>query len=233
MKPLIGITADIFPDPANERTRGKIQLNANYAQCVADAGGIPIVIPPHADPKELAKILDGLLIPGGKDIDAKNWGEENHPAVNPIARERYDLESSLVEHAHKDMPVLGICYGCQFLSVQRGGSLIQHLPDILGHNDDETGVLQQYSVDEGSKLAGIVGGRVEGKSYHHQAIREPGEGMRVTAMGSDGIIEAIEAEDRPWMVGVQWHPERTMDDDKSKRLFREFVAAALRYKEAK
>lgn len=233
MKPIIGITADFVPDPSNERTRGRLELNWNYAQCVAAAGGIPIIIPPQVDANEILKFVDGLMIPGGRDIDASNWGEANHPESKPIAPERFAIESALLDKADKDLPVLGICYGCQLINVHRGGTMIQHLPDVLGHDKNSGGTLQEYDIDPGSKLAGIVGEQVEGKSYHHQAIRDTGAGLRVVAKGEDGVIEAIEANDRPWMVGVQWHPERTMEDEATRRLFEEFVAAAARYRRAR
>lgn len=233
MKPIIGITADFVPDPANERTLGKLELNWNYAQCIAEAGGVPIVIPPQSASDEILALVDGLMIPGGRDIDASNWGERNHPKSKPIAPERFAAESALLEKADKDLPVLGICYGCQLINVHRGGSLIQHLPDVLGHDQNSHGTLQEYEIEQDSKLGGMLGKRVAGKSYHHQAIRESGAGVRVVGRGEDGVIEAIEAEDRPWMLGVQWHPERTMEDEATRRLFKEFVAAAARYAEAK
>src|SRR5687767_3619305 len=188
MKPLIGITADFVADPLNERTKGKLELNWNYAQCVADAGGTPIIIPPQADAETLLALLDGILIPGGNDIDASNWGEENHPEVKVIRPERYHSERELLTRADKALPVLGICYGCQRINVVRGGSLIQHLPDVVGHGQDTGGTLQSYAIDADSKLSGIVSAtEVQGKSYHHQAVREPGDGIRVTARGEDGV----------------------------------------------
>jgi putative glutamine amidotransferase len=232
MKPVIGITADVVPTPESEYAPAKLQLNWNYAQCVADAGGIPVIIPPQADPDQILDVVDGILIPGGNDIDASNWGEENHPEVKPIEESRFNIEKELMLRAGRDLPVLGICYGCQLINVVRGGSLIQHLPDVVGHNENSGGTMQDYSISESSKLGSIVAqGKVQGKSYHHQAVKEVGEGMKVVARGDDGTVEAIEAEDRPWMVGVQWHPERTADDPATQRLFREFIEAARAYRE--
>ena len=229
MKPLIGITVNAKEEP-EEKTGGKLWLNWNYAQVISDAGGIPILIPPQADMKELAGVLHGWLIPGGYDIDAKHFGEQNHPMVIPIEEERFQAEAELYKHLDADVPVLGICYGCQFLNVQRGGNLIQHLPDVVGHEAHEGGTPQKYQIDSGSKLSTIVGSEVmEGKSYHHQAIGDLGKGLTVVGKHEDGMVEAIEADDRPWMVGVQWHPERTFSDPSSRKLFEAFVSAARDY----
>ena len=132
MKPVIGIVSDVFHDPENARTHGKLYLNYNYVQAVADAGGTPLLIPPQADPQDVLPLLDGLMIPGGKDIDASNWGEANHPEVETIAPERFELEQRLYKAADPNLPIFGICYGCQWLNVVRGGSLIQHIPDVEG-----------------------------------------------------------------------------------------------------
>jgi putative glutamine amidotransferase len=230
MKPVIAITVDYERDEADPRTGGKLQLNWNYAQAVVDAGGIPVLIPPMADMHEVAEMIDGWLIPGGNDIDAKNWGEENHPLVKPIEEERFEGERELMRAVNPDMPVFGICYGCQFINVIRGGNLIQHLPDVVGHEQHTGGTMQDYSVDGSSKLSNLIGSeQISGKSYHHQAIGGTGEGLKVVARGDDGTVEAIESTDRPWMIGVQWHPERTAEDEKTQGLFRSFIEAAVAY----
>src|SRR5688500_8412362 len=95
MKPLIAITVDAKFDSGNERTQGRLELNWNYAQAVADFGGTPILIPPQADPADLVEVIDGWLIPGGNDIDASNWGDTNHPEVKTIEQERFDAEKRL------------------------------------------------------------------------------------------------------------------------------------------
>ena len=229
-KPIIGISVDCTRDPEDVRTRGKLQLNWNYAQAVTDADGVPILIPPTADMDVVASLIHGWLIPGGDDIDAKWFGEANHPKVSLADPARFEGEKALYERIPGDMPVLGICYGCQFLNVVRGGSLIQHLPDVVGHSSDTGGTLQSYEIDENSKLAAAASTTdVEGKSYHHQAIHNPGQGIKVVAKNEDGTVEAIEAEDRPWLIGVQWHPERTLEDSASQNLFRDFIANATKF----
>ena len=229
-KPIIGITVDALLDEKDTRSGGKLTLNWNYAQAVADAGGVPVLIPPQTDATAMALVLDGLLIPGGNDIDAKHWGEENHPTVETIAEERFDVERRLYEAADPEMPIFGICYGCQFINVVRGGSLIQHLPDVVGHESDRGGTMQDYRIDADSSLAEIMGEDVQGQSWHHQAVKDLGAGLKVVAKNEDGVVEAIEAEDRPWMIGVQWHPERTTEDEATQRLFRNFVGAAAEFK---
>lgn len=234
MRPIIGITVDAKPDPTNARTRGKLTLNWNYAEAVADAGGVPVLIPPQAEVEELVRVLDGWLIPGGNDIDASEFGEENHPSVEPIERARYDLERRLYSAWPEAAPVLGICYGCQFLNVARGGSLIQHLPDVVGHENDRLGTVQRYRIDDDSLLAEAIGlAEAEGKSYHHQAVGRLGIGLRVTARNEDNTVEGLEAQDRPWVVGVQWHPERSPEDEATRRLLDTFVARARAYTEGR
>jgi len=234
MKPIIGISVDCQQDEEDLRSGGKLTLNWNYAQAVTEAGGVPILVPPTADMAAVAEIIDGWLIPGGDDIDASRFGEENHPNVELQDPARFDAEARLYEATSTEMPVLGICYGCQFVNVMRGGSLIQHLPDVEGRETHTGGVLQAYALEGESKLGQIVGSPdIEGKSYHHQGIKSLGQGLRIVGNHRDGTVEAIEATDRPWLIGVQWHPERTFEDPKTKRIFEAFIAAARQYRESK
>lgn len=233
MKPIIGISVDCRQDSEDPRTRGNLSLNWNYAQAVSDAGGVPVLIPPTADMDALAEIVHGWLIPGGADIDAARFGEANHPKVELQDPARFDAEARMYRAIDPELPVLGICYGCQFLNVVRGGSLEQHLPDRVGHESHTGGTLQSYPLRE-SKLREIVGeAQATGKSYHHQAVARVGEGLNVVSEHEDGTVEAIEATDRPWMIGVQWHPERTLEDSGTKRLFEDFVRQAAAYAEGK
>ena len=230
MKPIIGITVDCHHDPEEPRTRGKLELNWNYAQAVSDAGGVPILIPPTADMEVVSQLIHGWLIPGGDDIDAKNFGEENHPKAALQDPARFDGEQRLYKVIPSDLPFFGICYGCQFLNVVRGGSLIQHLPDVVGHESHSGGTMQEYAVDADSKLAEVSGhSPIIGKSYHHQAVQAVGESLKVVSKSTDGTVEAIEATDRPWMIGVQWHPERTLEDSATTKLFQNFIQAATEF----
>ncbi|MBS1716519.1 MAG: gamma-glutamyl-gamma-aminobutyrate hydrolase family protein [Armatimonadetes bacterium] len=229
MKPIIGITPEPKPEPENARTRGRIYLNWNYADAVVQAGGVPVIIPPQADVREVAKFLHGWLIPGGYDIDPKQFGQAPHSANELQDPSRYELESRLFNALDPNVPVLGICYGCQVLNVLRGGDLVQHIPDELGHNGHDSGDFEPIEVEAGTKLAAITGTKTRGRSYHHQAVGQVGKGLKVSATSEDGIIEAIEATDRPWMVAVQWHPERSLEDAESRKLFQEFVEQARRF----
>jgi putative glutamine amidotransferase len=230
MKPIIGITVDCENNPNDSRTRGNLTLNWNYAERVAQAGGVPILIPPTADPGEVLKLIDGWLIPGGNDIDAEQWGEENHEKSVLQDPARFAMESDLYRHADANLPILGICYGCQFLNVVRGGSLMQHLPDVEGGERHLGGTLDAAQIEVGSLLSEVVETEVvEGKSYHHQAVARVGDGLKVSARHEDGTVEALEADDRPWLIGVQWHPERTPDDPATRRLFQSFIEAAAQF----
>ncbi|HRF59261.1 MAG TPA: gamma-glutamyl-gamma-aminobutyrate hydrolase family protein [Fimbriimonadaceae bacterium] len=231
MKPIIGIECSTEPDPSDARTQGTLSLNWNYADAVANAGGVPLLIPPQADPAEIVRILDGWLIPGGDDIDPREYGKSDHPNQLLLNPARYRLERAIYERIPSDLPRFGICYGCQFLNVMRGGSLLQHLPEVVGHEGHHSGELQTYCVEPGTRLAGIVGpGSIEGKSYHHQGIDRLGHGLRASSFHEDGTIEAIESE-LPFELAVQWHPERTLDDPTSQHLFEAFVDAARQYGE--
>ncbi|MBL8060258.1 MAG: gamma-glutamyl-gamma-aminobutyrate hydrolase family protein [Chthonomonas sp.] len=228
MKPIIGITCDIYP--VGDDRGPEYRLKVNYCEMVAEAGGIPVIIPTVADVEELASMLDGVLIPGGRDIDPARFGQEKHPAADLQNPARFETEASLYENLPKDAPVFGICYGAQFLNVAGGGTINQHIPDHLVNHDHEGGTLQGYSVDRDSRLGAIVVDHLEGKSFHHQAIDQVADGLKVVARHDDGTIEAVEGDGPRWMIGVQWHPERTPDDPNSKRLFAAFVEEAKKFR---
>lgn len=231
MRPVIGISVDAEPEPDDARTRGKLTLNWNYAQAVADAGGVPLLLPPQADANAVISLIDGWLIPGGNDIDPAHWGEPQHPKTRLVASERHEFERRLYAAAPADMPILGICYGCQFLNVVEGGSLIQHLPDHLGHSEDQGGTLQKYRIASETRTAAAVASQeATGESWHHQAIANVADAYMVTAQNLDGTIEGIEHRHRPWVVGVQWHPERTPEANETRSLFAAFVKAAGNYR---
>ena len=232
MKPLIGITLECRRESGNDRSGGTLSLNWNYAQRIADLGGVPLLVPPQADMAVVAELLDGWLIPGGYDIDAARFGQENHPKAELQDPERYRSESELLKALPADVPILGICYGCQFLNVARGGTLVQHLPDVVGDDRHSGGTRETNALDPDSHLMKVFGaGEVEGLSFHHQACGDLGEGLRAVSRAPDGTIEAIEATDRPWVVGVQWHPERLPLDPTTQRLFEAFVARAAEYRQ--
>lgn len=234
MKPLIGISVECEFDDTNDRSNGKVSLNWNYAARVAEAGGSPILITPLTDLTGIAAILDGWLIPGGADMDGRHFGEANHPESELMSPLRWEMENELYGLVNPVMPILGICYGCQFINVKRGGSLNQHLPDIVEHNEHVGGTLQTYALEDSSRLFGVTGhAEIQGKSYHHQAVNRLGEGLTAVGRHSDGTVEAIEDATKPFFIGVQWHPERTPHDEATQNLFNAFIAAAKTYSETK
>jgi len=232
VKPIIGITTAVGDNPTTHEKSERLYLSRKYVDCVARAGGVPILIPVGTDLDVVKTLVDGWLIPGGDDIDPANWGEELHPKSKLEPPDRFETERSFLNRLDPAMPVLGICYGCQFLNVTRKGSLNQHVPDVVGHDGHSGGTMQAYDVKPNSRLAEIVGQpSVQGKSYHHQAIRDVGRDLRVVAQSEDGTIEAVEDATGRWVLGVQWHPERTPDDAETLAIFRAFVEAAARFKE--
>ncbi|HLO97159.1 MAG TPA: gamma-glutamyl-gamma-aminobutyrate hydrolase family protein [Fimbriimonas sp.] len=234
MKPLIAITTECDFDANNPRSKGKISLNYNYAEQVALAGGNPVLVSPVTDLTELLPLIDGWLIPGGADMDATHFGEENHPEVELMNPKRWEMERAMYDLVDPLMPIFGICYGCQFINVMRGGSLIQHLPDVVSHDQHSGGTLQRNVVCPNSKLYKHSGAlSIEGASYHHQAVNRLGEGLDVVSRHEDGTIEAVEDPVHPFFIGVQWHPERTPEDVATQNLFRAFVEAARSYQGVK
>lgn len=222
MKPLIGIAAYYGATSLGAR---RLELKTAYAEAVRMAGGVPIGLVDTVDPQDYADRIDGLLITGGGDLDATLWGEPLHPKAEDLDPARFAFETQLLDRMG-DRPVLGICYGCQFLAVAAGGSLRQHLPDDLGHDRHASGEWQSFRVAPESRMASIVGAVARGRSWHHQAIAQPGSKYRAVAWADDGVIEAIESTNGAFRLGVQWHPEASLDEATSRSLFAAFIAAA-------
>lgn len=208
----------------------------NYADAVRNAGGDPISIQYDDDPKNLAESLDGWLITGGKDIDPTHFGQ---PIMNNgedfVDARRFTIEKELFQSVKPDMPILAICYGCQFLNIMQGGDLIQHLEgDALNrHRSGSSDSEHDVSVLENSKLhAATQALMFAAKSHHHQVIGDLGEGLEVVARDPESdVIEAIEIATRPFVVGVQYHPERSRDlHPAHNELFKSFVGAAATYR---
>ncbi|MEW6001982.1 MAG: gamma-glutamyl-gamma-aminobutyrate hydrolase family protein [Nitrospirota bacterium] len=213
--PIIGITVDID----NEYLR----LKEKYPEAIVRAGGIPVLIPPADNAATYARKIDGLLIPGGADLDPSYYNEPIMPAVKPVSRKRSDFEFSLLkEVVHLKKPVLGICYGMQLINVAFGGTLYQdinsELPEEINHRSGNHIIL----ITENRFLKK---GEFSVNSTHHQAVKNLGTGLKVFAFSSDKIVEALDMEDYPFFIGVQWHPERLMDS-LSLDLFGSFVKAS-------
>jgi putative glutamine amidotransferase len=232
MKPRIGITASL----GQLDGRLRVHVPAAYVEAVAGAGGAAVILAP-ADEAAAGNALDavhGLLLTGGDDLDPRLWGEPPHPKsviIDP-RRQRWDMRLIAVADERR-LPVLGICLGCQELAVSRGGRLIQHVPDEKGGAADHGGggrprAIHTAEILPGSLLASFVGaGMLEVNSTHHQAICEPGRGLRIVARSPDGIIEGVEdpAPDR-FFLGVQWHPEDLCDQPPHRALFQALCRVA-------
>jgi putative glutamine amidotransferase len=176
------------------------------------------------------------MLCGGRDIDPSRYGQSPHAKNEQPDKLRDDLEEKILSAAiDADLPFLGICRGAQMLNINRGGTLIQYLPDVVGDNRYQLGNGQftpaDVEVEENSILGSLVGKNVSNAAlYHHQAIDELGKGLKVTAKSEDGIIEAVELTDHPFGVAVQWHPEQTLDD---LRIFEGLIEAARKYRGTK
>lgn len=234
MRPLIGVTGNIGTVVGDKNEGQRVHLYRHYLECLVEAGAFAVIVP-HRIPQIVAGMLDGWLIPGGDDLDPARWGEERHPETKLEDPSRVDFEMELWDQLDPAMPVLGICYGCQFLNVVHGGTVLQHVPDVVGNGSHSGGTLQHYRIEPGSKLSEALAGatEVEGKSFHHQAVGRLGDGLRVVANHEDGIVEGVERTDSRWVVGVQWHPERTPESAESQNLFRAFVHQAEAYRRSR
>lgn len=210
-------------------------LPAIYLDGVTLAGGIATLLPPQpVDEVIVERVLDGLdglIITGGRDVDPASYGQTPHTKTDQPARERDAWEFALLRAAlARRMPVLGICRGAQILNVALGGTLHQHLPDVVGHSWHQAGnaVFNTSAITTvpGTRLATLIGPSTDAQCYHHQAIDELGTGLLACAWDSDGVIEAVELPGDAFVVAVQWHPEERLDD---LRLFAAAVDAARTY----
>lgn len=231
MRPLIAINGLIAEDEHGELT--KLSLRNRYAEAVLRGGGIPVVVPPVGGPADLRALLarvDGLVLTGGDDFETERLGlGPTHPRAVPTPAVKQDFDLELCRAAlEADVPVLGICYGMQCLSLATGGRLHQHLPDDLPGSQEHTGgVEHEVEVEAGSKLAGLLGvPRLPVVSRHHQALSDPGADWRVTGRDGEGLIEAVEHPDREFAIGVQWHPELSPAGSPHDGLFRGLVTTA-------
>lgn len=231
--PRIGITT--YGRGGDGRLEGRFHVPAAYVDAVRRAGGVPLLLPPgetHAN--ELFALVDGVVMVGGPDVEPALYGGTNHPQVYGVDRERDASEIALARAVvSENLPTLGVCRGAQVLNVALGGTLIEHLPDVVGESVLHRGPERDYvphavHVEANSKLARVLGATdVSPASSHHQAIRRPAPGLAIVARAPDGTIEAVEMRDHPWLVAVQWHPEHTAREDATQqRLFDELVRAA-------
>jgi len=231
--PVIGISC--YAQPASWSSWQRVQANLlprRYADAVAQAGGLPVLLPPLPGISGALERLDGLILSGGGDVDPARYFAARNQASDPANPARDDAEFALCTAAlAAGLPLLGICRGLQVINVALGGTLHQHLPDVVGHDghSPEQGGYgsHEVSVSPGSRLADVLG-RTElaVPTHHHQAVDGLAAGLVATAWTADGIVEAVEFEQPAgFMIAVQWHPE--VGDDPS--LFDGLVDAARRH----
>jgi len=248
-RPLIAVTTSeirasktVLATPEGEPPQQEMALGLKYLRAIEAAGGIPVVVPPMG--AEAAEMLlghvSGVCLSGGPDLDPVAYGAHQHERLGPTWRELDDFELALARAADsRRLPILAVCRGLQVLNVARGGTLHQHLPDVVGdqirHRQHEPGNESTHCVtlSAGSQLSSILGpGRLEVNSFHHQAVEEVGENLAITGRAADGTVESIEALDREFVLGVQWHAECLVDRPKQAALFAALVQAARDFEAA-
>jgi putative glutamine amidotransferase len=232
-RPLIGITSYAEEIRWGVWTEDAALVPLGYVRAVEHAGGRPLVVPPSEDGlEETLDALDGVIFSGGGDLDPELYGAEPHDATDEPRTERDAAELRLLEAAlDRDMPVLAICRGSQLLNVARGGDLVQHLPETVGHEEHrhEPGSFSDHDVTvaAGSRLGGLLGDRAPVKSHHHQGYGRIGSGLQEVAWAEDGVVEGLEDADKRFALGVLWHPEEGEDF----ALFKGLVDEARRYRQ--
>jgi putative glutamine amidotransferase len=235
-RPIIGIATALERASYGVWQGGECALlQFSYIEAIQKAGAMALMLPPDPalveNPDEALDRIDALVLAGGCDVDPVHYGQAPHPETVGLVPPRDVFELALLERAiERDMPTLCICRGMQVLNVLRGGTLIQHLPDVL-HSDEHRrnigtfdGNEHDVRLDAGSLAAQATGGELTmTKSHHHQAIDELGEGLVVTGRSaSDELAEAIELPEASFVLGVQWHPEA----DTSSRIMSALVEEA-------
>jgi putative glutamine amidotransferase len=215
LRPIIGLTTHV-PDE-----NGHFHLDAKYVEAVRRAGGIAVLLPPGDEmPQEVLARLDGVVFTGGGDVEPALYVAEGHEQNYGMNLERDRVEGDLIRAAIAgEKPMLCICRGTQILNVALGGTLHQHLPDVVGEEvlhraPPRVPVPHAVEVQEGTLLADTLGTtKCAPESWHHQAVDKPGKGLTVVARAPDGTAEALAHETHPWLVAVQWHPELTAAED--------------------
>jgi putative glutamine amidotransferase len=232
MRPRIAI-----PLPHGSDPEYALRAIPQYERAVGLAGGEPVRIPLDRSPAEVMKLIercDAVLLPGSKaDVDPAKYGAAKHEKTDPADPKRDTVDELLLQDAYNmHKPVLGICYGLQILNVYRSGTLVQHIESAVNHEAGrKVPVAHDVKIEPGSKLAEILGisGVIPANSSHHQSADVIGDGLKITARcPEDGIVEAVEGTSPDhFVVAVQWHPERSFEDDeRSRRIFRALVEAA-------
>jgi len=235
--PIIGISGTMMKDN-NDMFEGyeKSYVMDDYVQAVLRAGAVPIVLPiidSSEQINEYAKLIDGLILTGGHDVNPLIYGEEPDVKVTEILPKRDFLDYELIKYTTElDKPILAICRGMQILNTYHGGTLYQdnsycktfHIKHMQVHNPDVA--THTIKIEPNSVLESVLGNHAVVNSFHHQSVKGLAEGFRITAESKDGIVEAIERNSEQWCVGVQFHPEiLSHKDDKMQALFNVFIGA--------
>jgi putative glutamine amidotransferase len=235
VKPIIGVTTYAEQARWGVWDVASALVPMSYVTAVRRAGGRPVLLPPDDEAiDETLDAVDGLLFSGGSDIDPSLYGAEPHPSVDGTRPDRDRAELALMQAAlERELPILAVCRGMEVMNVARGGDIVQHLPDVVGHEDHKhtPGVFGDHEVDlePRSRLGTILGERAPVKSHHHQGVGRLGEGLVESAWAEDGTIEGIEDPSRPFALGVLWHPEQGEDF----ALFQTLVEEARRYRDSR
>jgi putative glutamine amidotransferase len=237
------VAEQVDQTPHGEPPRIEMALGIAYLDALEQAGAVPVTIPPlkPGSARPLLERLSGLVLSGGPDIHPTAYGADEHEQLGPTWPDLDRFEIALARQADAlRLPILAICRGAQALNVARTGTLFQHVPDRFGANIDHRqpgyGATPAHSVeiDPESTLAAALGRTtIDVNSYHHQAADKIGRGLRAVAWSPDGLIEAVEAPGRDFVVGVQWHAEAMAPElPEQAALFAAFVEAAVRYETA-
>lgn len=233
--PLIGVTTERSFTAYGSPRQG---IGEAYLRALAQAGAIPVMLPPGLAGKALDELidrLDGLLLPGGGDVHPCFYHGEEHPLISGIEVERDEVEIALVQAAAgRGLPFLGVCRGLQVVNVVLGGSLYADLetqrhgslPHSRFPEQARDYLAHPVRLATGSRTARILGGKdTLVNSMHHQGICELAPGLQPTAWAPDGLVEAVEMPDHPFALAVQWHPECLLEHASARELFRAFVSA--------
>jgi putative glutamine amidotransferase len=236
-RPRIGVTLELADSLVGEVER-------RVRQAVEGAGGLAVIVPPSADPESWQSAyarLDGVLLMGGADVDPAHYGADRHSLTRPATVGSDVTDLGLARAALADgKPILGVCRGSQVLAVAGGGTLIQDVPTLVGrglsHSSEWRDVARMdpahrhaVRLERGSRVAALLGDATSVNSYHHQAVDRLGDGMRAVAHADDGVIEAIEATNGHFAVGLQWHEEFHTEDARLAAVFAALVAEARDY----
>ena len=245
-RPLIGVTTSevrrsetLRQTPQGDPPQHEMALGLKYLKAIEAAGGLPVVLPPLSG-NALEPLLDhltGVCLSGGPDLGPETYGEDRHPELGPTEDDVDRFELAIARIAWKrGLPLLAICRGAQALNIARGGTLVQHIPDLgdnsIEHRQKAAGeeLTHEIEIEPDSLLARVMGSEVASvNSFHHQAVSTLGRGLRIVARSRDGVVEGIEAPGRGYVLGVQWHAECLAELPEQAALFEGLTQAARVY----